>query len=337
MTDPDEVLIRPYEAGDEAAIVACWNRIMPAQDGRPARNLAFWRWQFDANPHGEKRLMLAVLGDGAVVGQYGGIPFRARAEAGTGTIVSAIDLMVLPEYRRRMARPGLFVEIGRRYYERYCGAGGDLMSYGHTLRAWRIGARYLGYENVRDTDVLFRECAAPGFAPRPSASDELEVVEVERPGAAGDALWPQVAAEAQLAVIRDGAFLQWRYADHPDRCYTLLLCRERRTGKPRGLAVFRVADFVVAGNGLCMDWLCPRADLEAESVLLGALEALAVRRGAAVLSVLFPKFDTRFMRWQRHGFMVSPTGYFMGMVTFKYDVVWMRENWHYNFGDTDLV
>jgi hypothetical protein len=52
---------------------------------------------------------------------------------------------------------------------------------------------------------------------------------------------------------------------------------------------------------------------------------------------LFPQQDPRFLRFQRHGFLVCGTRYFLVMTTFKYPVTWLREQWFYTLGDTDLV
>ena len=85
---------------------------MPAQDGRPPRDLRFWEWQFEHHPHGGKRIMLGVLPDGRVVGQYAGVPYRSQAEGRDACLVQTVDLVVLPEFRRKGERPGLFVQIG---------------------------------------------------------------------------------------------------------------------------------------------------------------------------------------------------------------------------------
>lgn len=335
MNDPLE--IRPYRPGDATAILRCWNAVMPEQDGRRPRTQADWDWEFERTPHGGKRIIVAALPDGSVVGQYAALPYRAVAEGKPVTIDQIVDLVVLPEYRRRLERPGLFVHLGRRFHDEFCGAGKDILTYGYPVPAWRMGQKYLTYEMVRDTDMLFRECHVAGFRPRPDHTDEVEVVEVARFGAQADALWAKVAPEITLGLVRDGSYLDWRYADHPERCYTLLLARDRRSGAPRGLAVFRVGSFIIEGAGLCVEWLVPGADLDAEQALLGRMEALTVARGAPVLATLFNQQDPRFLRWQRHGFLVAGTRYFLVMTTFHYPVTWLREAWYYTLGDTDLV
>jgi hypothetical protein len=340
MSEDPPIEVRAYQPGDAPRILECWNAVMPAQDQRPPRDLRYWEWQFDRNPHGGKRIMLGVLPDGRVVGQYAGMPYRTLAEGredANACLVQTVDLLVLPEFRRRGERPGLFVQIGRRYYEDYGQRNGDLLTFGYPVPAWRIGQKYLNYEMVRDTHLVFRECHVPGFAPRQAATDEVEVVEVERFGPAGDELWTRIRSEFGLAIVRDRAYLDWRYAEHPEGCYTMLLCREKRTGRPRGAAVFRIGDFVIRHAGLCVEWLCSRDDLEAELCLIGAMERLTVARGAGVLAALFNQSDPRFVRFQRHGFLVSGSSYFLVIVTHKYTIHWLRDHWFYTLGDTDLV
>ncbi len=354
--------IRPYRPGDEEAILACWNSIFPDPErGIAPRDLEWWRWFFLENPASdEPRIMLALDGD-VVVGQYAGCPCRAVLEGrGEVTVVQAVDLMVRPEYRRvnppdegdqvvcftdlvrwgwkaRRRRPGLFVHLGRRYYERWCGPDKDLMTYGYAVPAWRIGNKYLGYEVVETTEILFRETGASCFRPRSKETDSLEVVPLERFGAETDELWERIAPEFHFALVRDSLYMNWRFASRPGRPYRAFLAREKSGGRPRGIAVFRKHDFLVRGTGLLADWLVPAADDEASEVLLGALEETAAGEGCVFLGALFSPLDPRFLAFQRKGFLVMGTSYVLGVVTFYRDPSWLRERWYYTLGDSDLV
>ena len=354
--------IRPYRTGDEEAILACWNSIFPdPEKGIPSRDLEWWRWFYMGNPvGGEPRIMLALDGD-KVVGQYAGCPLRAVLEGrGEALVVQAVDLMVRPEYRRlnppdegdqvtcftdlvrwkwkaKRRKPGLFVHLGRRYYERWCGPDKDLMTYGYAVPAWRIGNKYLGYEVVETTEILFRETASSSFEPRPGESAALEVVAMDRFGPETDDLWKRTAPEFRFALVRDSAYMNWRFADRPGSPYRIFLAREKKGGRARGIAVFRKHDFLVPGTGLIADWLVPAGDGEAEEVLVGALEEEAVRTGSVFLGALFSPLDPRFLAFQRKGFLVMGTSYVLGVVTFYRDPSWLRERWFYTLGDSDLV
>ena len=62
-----EILIRPYEAGDEQSILEAWNSIFPAQDAVPERDLAYWQWQFVQNPLARSEIICAIADDRVVV------------------------------------------------------------------------------------------------------------------------------------------------------------------------------------------------------------------------------------------------------------------------------
>lgn len=357
-----EIQIRAYRPGDEEAILECWNSIFPAQgEGIPRRDLDWWRWFYLENPFpGEPRIMLAWDGE-RVVGQYAGCPLRAALEgAGEATVVQGVDLMVRPEYRRvnlpadgdqvtaftdlvrwkwraRPQRPGLFVYLGRRYYERFCGPDRDLMTYGYAVPAWRMGQKYLGYEPIETVAVLFREVGGPGFAPRPRRTAGVEAAEVERFGADADRLWADLAPALRFAVVRDARYLDWRFAARPRRPYRLFLARAAADGRPRGLAVFRRGDFIVQGAGLVAEWLAAPGDGETTAALLGCLEQAALEAGCPYLAALFPALDPRFLEFQQAGFLVRGTSYVLGAVVFARNPAWFRERWYFTLGDSDLV
>ena len=54
---------------------------------------------------------------------------------------------------------------------------------------------------------------------------------------------------------------------------------------------------------------------------------------------LFPDSKREWLDFQRAGFRVAPTRYFLIARQYLrgYDVHWMRRHWYYTLGDTDLV
>lgn len=339
--------IRSYRPGDEASIVEGWNAIFPAQDGLRARDVAYWDWLFRKNPVGRPEITLAV-DEGRVVGQYACVPQRSLDEGQDATIGLIVDAFVLPEYRRALGRPGLVIHLAQRLHELYCGpraedggrpdGSGHGLLYGYPFPIWRIAQRYLASEIVRDMDILFRECAAPNVEPI-HASPEIELVTIGDRSElveAGDALWADVRSEVAFGLVRDGAWLAWRYFDHPEHEYEVLLARDRASGKPRGLGVLRLGRYVVDA-ALCVDWIAPTADEPAEASLLARMHERTLEWGQQALIAHFPQHDPRFLRWQRRGFLVGPPSHFLVMNSFGHHVRWLRPRWHQTLGDSDLV
>jgi len=336
MTDP--VTIRAYRPGDAPGILACYNRIFPVDGVIPARSAAHWSWKYEHNPTGLLQHVVAEHETEGIIGGYAGIPVRIWSEGRAQLAAQGVDLMVLPRWRRHGRRPGLFIHLGWKYHELYCGSGdGDvLFTYGWPVPAWRMGQRYLGYWNIRDWDFLFREVQALGFQHRdvPAA---LETRIVERYDAGVDALFDVVKRDVGLALWRDHRYLNWRYADRPDADYVLFECRERSSGRLRGVCVYCVSDFLHPGSAFFVDWLAPADDQDATVSMIGALERRAVDDRASVLAGVLNQVDPRFLTFQRAGFMLRGTPYFIVLASFKYDTFYYRDQWYYTMGDADLI
>ncbi len=335
-----EIEIRTYKPGDEEALVRTWNAIFPEQDGSPERTLAEWKWAYLENPGGGPELGVGLV-DGEIVGQYACFPMRAVKEGEDISLGQLVDAFVLPRHRRAGGRPGLVVHMAEHLHDSYGGPKasarhpGHELFYGLPVPIWRMAQRYLGGEIVRDLDVLFREIAVPSFRALPMPKD-WTVEEICEKSPLLDDLWEKVRPEVRFGVVRDGAYLEWRYLKHPRVDYQLLLARDP-SGQPRGLAVFRNGTYVVPQGGLIVDWVVPHGDEEAELALLAAIEARAQAAELPVLVTVFPQNDPRFLRFQRKGFLVGPPTHFLGMKTYRLHVRWLRDRWFFTLGDTDLV
>ena len=335
----DEVTIRAYQPGDEHALVEGYNAIFPQ-----ARSLEHWCWKFrDApigdNPIGRTQVAVAESAEAGIVGTYTSMMVRVRMEGEDLLAAQGLDMWVYPEFRRKAPRPGLFVHVGLKHYELFGGTneGQARFHYGWPIPNWRIGQRYLRYENIRDWDFLFRETPADGFPDRASSA-ELEVTRVERYGADVDALWEQLKDDAGLAICRDSAYLNWRYADAHDRDYELYECRERETEKLRGVFVFSRSDFLFPGSAFIVDWLCSADDDDATTAMVAAAERRTNESKRRVLATLFSQLDPRFLTFQKLGFLVYGTNYFLVVIPFDHrGTLFYREQWYHTAGDSDLL
>lgn len=327
------ITIRPYRPGDEGPLLRGHNQIFPE------RSLAHWRWKFADNPTGQVHTMVAAHADEGIVGAYVTLPVFAKVDDQRRIIGQCVDLWVLPEHRRHGPRPGLFVNLALAHYEAWGGKGETQNSFHHgwPIATWRIGQKYLRYEMVRDWDFLFREVPPGGLPARPKPAD-LEVRRIERFGSDVDALWAAFAPDTRLAVIRDQRYLNWRYADAHDAVYELCECRERASGRLRGIAVLTHRDFVMPNTCFVVDWLVPADDGDATVALVATAERRATELGAAVLATLFQHRDPRFLGFQRLGFLVYGTVYFQVVIPFdQHDTHFYKEEWYHTLGDSDLV
>ena len=338
---PDQDLlplrIRPWQPGDDAAVVDCYNAVFPdAARGICRRSLEHWRWQFRAGPVARMLHMLALHGD-EVVGIYAGIPLRIWCEGQQRLAAQGVDFCVRPEWRRHGGDPGLFVRLGRRYIDTWHGTAPDevLFTYGLPVPSWKNGSRFLGWQNIRDFDATFREL--PAGSARRAVPGDLEVRTVPGPPADLDALFAEVRPRLALSIVRDQAWFQWRYVDKPAGRYRLLECRERHSGRLRAFAVYTVADLLRKHTSFVVDWLQHEEDRDAMVAMIGACEALALADGTGMLCSAWNHQDARFLALQELGYRVRGTPWFLVLATAGKDIFFFRESWYFTLGDTDLI
>jgi hypothetical protein len=322
--------IRPYQPGDEDAILALHNRAFP---DHPARRLRQWTWKFRDNPLGRTEIMVAMDGSGRCAGVYAGVTLRIVLDGQPVLAGNHIDVAVDPDLRRGMAGARILVELGRRYFDAY--AGGDtLLTWGFPEPALhRLGLRLLRFEVLRDVVFLVR--APDGDLEIPQ---EIEVRTVPRFEQGIDALWTQCRDEVRIGLIRDAGYLNWRYAEQPDIRHLLLEARDRRTGTVRGAAVLREGGWDESILSL-LDWLVPLDDRAAEAALVRHALQEAARRGKRFLVGWFPLPRMQFNRFQAdHGFFVQATPYQECFRAFRRGLDRRRldRDWYQTMGDIDF-
>jgi hypothetical protein len=335
----DGIEIRPYRPGDEAGLVACYNRVFPDQAAAILpQDAALWDWKFARNPTGRIEIVVGEHETEGIVGAYPCQPVRVWLDGETRWSAQIVDLMVRPEFRRRGGRPGLFVQLGRRFYGLYCGRQPERQgfNYGWPVPAWRVGQRYLDYLNIRDWNVLFAE--VPDSAARLHAAPaDLEVVAVDRFGADCDALFEQVKIGIGLTLVKDSSYLNWRFGEHPSGRYRLWECRDRRGGALRAVAVYTVGDFLRRNTSFLVDWLVPGDDRDALQAIVAAAERQAFRDETGVLAGIWSPIDPRFHVLQRMGYLLMDSTYFVVVATFDRDTSFFRDHWIFTIGDSDLI
>lgn len=330
----DAIEIRAWRPGDEDSLLAAHNAQFAAADG--PRSMAHWRWKYLDNPTGQQHIVIAVHETRGVVGGYITLPVPVQIEGRRAIAGQPVDYFVLAEFRRAGKRPGLFVNCALRHYELFGGTRADqnAFHYGWAVPGWRMGQRYLSYENIRDWDYLFLELHGRAR----TAPSDLEVRRVDRFTADADDLWAKVGADFRIAIVRDSRYLNWRYASATDHDYRLFECRERGSGALRGICVYRQCNFMHPGAAFVVDWVARSDDEACTDAMLAELERMAIADRSPVLATSFEKLDPRFLKFQRRGYLVHGTPYFTGVVSFDgHDTFFYRDSWYQTPGDSDLV
>ncbi|MEO0651225.1 MAG: GNAT family N-acetyltransferase, partial [Planctomycetota bacterium] len=295
--------IREFRDGDEESLLETFNHVFADQDPSfEPRTLDEWRWSTHGNPAGWR--IWVALHSGRVVAQYAAWPMRMVTELGERHFAQIIDSMVHPEHRAGLKRPGLFVRTAWDFFDAYGAPDKDLVHYGMPIEnAWRMGKRFLKYELMRTHGVLAREAGDdPGL---PS-----EVERIERFDEQARWLYDRCAGDWGVSALRDEAFWNWRFLDHPRRRYECLGVRDG-DGILRGAAIYRQADWVLPNMGLVIDWLVPPGEPEVGELLERGLRSLGARDRVSAMACLTPDWSPWFERFQGWGWRVHPSDYFM--------------------------
>ncbi len=337
-TDLAPLALRPLLPSDGDAALQCHNAVFAAPaTGKPRRSLAHWRWKYLHNPTGRLQQMLAVHPVEGVVGVYAAMPMEVAFGGRRSFAAQAVDHCVHPAWLRHGGEAGLFAQLGIAFFERWLGSASDQAQfvYGLPVAGWRSGARHLGWQIARDWDFTFLELTAG--MPARAVPGELAVRRVQHFDASCDALFAKLEPGFGVATVRDSRYLNWRYADHPDRRYVLYECRERASGVLRGVCVSVVGDVLRPNTTFLVDWLQPADDDAAMTAMLAAVEDQARLDGTGLVASVWNPMDPRFLAVQQLGYRVRGTQWFLAIASAVYDIVFFREHWYFTLGDSDLL
>jgi SAM-dependent methyltransferase len=198
---------------------------------------ALWRWKYG----GQDTYGALVRRDGRLIAFYGGIPRPVRLFGKPAMAVQIGDVMVDPAERGVLRREGPFFLAAKQYLSASVGHGKPYpLAFGFpSERPYRLGQRLGLYAKAGALQRVSWPAvqAGPGLWLRTRPFDASQ-------GAAVDRLWREMAAAFSLAIIgvRDSAYVQRRYLEHPTLRYRLHLVTERLSGAPFGLLVLRELD-----------------------------------------------------------------------------------------------
>lgn len=336
----DDYEIRPFRPGDEESLLETYAEVF----GGRGRTRAEWAWAFERNPAG-RRVWVATHG-GRVVAQYAALPARMRVGGRDCTGLQVVDSMVHPAHRSGARQPGLFVRTARAFVEACGGPEREPLHYGWPVeRAWRVGRRLLDYEVVRAQNAMVADLDGL-IGGRAGGALPAGVRAVRSFGPRFDGLGFRCAARVGATALRSGAWLDWRFADHPARAYRALALEQHaglpgsaEAGEPAGLAVWTRADLGIPDLALLVEWLVPEGDVEAGAALLEAVALEARAAGLRTLALWCPEWSAWCAELQERGFLVQPTDYLTTARSWwrAADLPWLRDHWWYQLSDTDLV
>lgn len=329
--------IRAFREGDEEGIMALdraveehpWNR----------RDLANWRWKYrGGNPAGDA-IMFVAEHEGRIVAHFAGLPMRYVVGGEPVLGSHSLAMMVLPQWQNR----GLIKFVADKVLAAMAEAGWAF-TYGYpNQNAHALHTRLLGYEDVGMQRLWQRplddqETDLPAGVG--SAAPGLSLRALSAFGAEADALFARALLAKDgpalgAAVVRDAAFLNWRYLARPDVRY--LAHGVFRGHELAGYCVLKLYRWEATLIGHFVDLFAAPGDVEVGRLLVsGGLREL--RGHGCGLVNLWMQGSTFFQNiLQEHGFAeVSsrPLICRFGRDSERLRASLTPENWYFTMGDT---
>jgi hypothetical protein len=354
--------VRPYQPGDEAQLVALYARVF----GRP-RALDTWRWKLRGRNPPFETVWVATTPAGEIVGQYGGIPLRLKLGEAVLPAVHAVEAMTDPAYRRQ----GMLTRLGSAAHQMWAAAG-QVAVIGLPNEQWGTRNWALGYRPVfplgwlrfplhlervaRRPGKLPRALAGPAAAlgaagshayrrlagralRRQAAGAGVTVEDVTDPGAEFDRLWADLGTAYPNFVVRDAAWVTWRFAHSGGYRYRVLLARQ--AGAPAGYIAYRLDRSEERVAGYIGDlFVGPDAAAPAAALVDAALADLSAQGAATVLATGAPGSAL-------YG-LLRGLGFLPLRPTFTFEIVPLASGmdpaaladpraWHLTAGDFDVI
>ena len=259
-------------------------------------------WRYEQNPAG--RAVVAVIRDslGEVVGFIWVVPLRLRLQGRDCPAATGTNLLIHPQHRNGFAYAKLIRRFERVFEENSIPVHFSFVSEGAYQRQRRgrpqtvstipLLLRPLNVETLAQTHFTNRwqrflisgagRLLAHFLFHRKSAASlsDIAIQSVAQFGDDFDEFWRQSADRYPVMVIRDRAFLAWRFAGVSGREYRILVARAEE--RMLGYVVLRCALIRGLPMGLIMDFLVASGPAGEAAGLCLLAEAEAYLRGCGV-------------------------------------------------------
>jgi hypothetical protein len=266
--------------------------------------------------------------------------------------------MAAPEFRRR----GLLTHVGQYAYERYR-EGGVPFVLGLPNEQWGSRAAALGWQPLFPLQWLIRPLqpqqliarrlgqplaarwlawlgwlAALPWRPATRRDPAVQCGPIQAAGPEIDGLWRENSAAPDFSVVRDSAWLRWRYLSPPASQYHVWLAR--RGDQVAGYLAYRLEERQGRRLAFIVELWCPADDRARRSLLHDVLAELAAAGVELVATLAVPGSEVhRF--WRRAGFFFSWGAFTVQLVPLDPDLSFSEladpGRWAIFGGDFDVV
>ena len=348
---PSTLVARPATCADLGEVAELLHRIFGVR-----QTVGALRWKFTGCA-GRLLGSTVLTSDHGIVGFLGQIPVRVWVAGRESLATQGADIGILEEHRRLDA----FLTLLRACVGELESAGVALAYGTANADAALALATLLGQPTVAAVPLLVRPlggtiparilsafAGAAGFVARcgpASVGADLQVTRLDRFDDRFDRFWRRIRDDYPIMLVRDAAYLNWRYVDAPGSAYARIGLEYPATGEIEGYVVLGLARRGNQVRGRICDLITPRhGDRRAAHALIGeALRWLRAQEADVADVWMFPHAHLR-SALRRHGFMprrTGPGGFQASALVTDAAVgvqgVECAGNWFLSMGDSDTV
>ena len=354
-----------YRQGDEGQVVRLFEKVFRKQMDPKGGSLGHWHWEFLGRP--EQDVLIRLAWDGyRLVGQYAAGPIRLWVNGQEKRAALSYDTMTDPEYQGR----GIFTSLassliadmqGKGYHSIFGFPNGNSIHGFMKKLGWRrIGVPPVCIRPVSLSHILHAQLRVParladwiscfftgliqlfGNGRIRAASSKYRIIEESAFGDWADHLWDRCKDQHQVWVVRDRAYLNWRYIEKPYNSYRIISARQGE--HVAGFAVVCQSDKHAGSSMFIMDLLVDEA--EAAYALLGQILADAKSRRDTLICAMIPRHSMLHRIFRRCGFLRLPEKLFPQELHFAGrllgndavdDAFYDANAWGLSWGDDDVL
>jgi len=235
--------MRNYEPGDEERIVRYQNMEMKKES---QKSIEHWRWEYASNPEDIKTICIAEDGE-VLAGHYALMPLKMKVGYETLTGAQSVDTFTHHDYRRL----GIFAALATRVYGIAADKGVSVLYGFPSMASYHGFVKKLDWIKVTSIDKMHRPLTLTSFiissihfmlkqGPKlvlstawkqlrnwperreiECAASRAKIRRISRFDRSADELWSEIARHDEIRVVKDSAYLNWRYIEKPGNTYSV--------------------------------------------------------------------------------------------------------------------
>lgn len=232
---------------------------------------AHWAWKYLQGPRLGGLNLVVRNTPGQIVGHVGASVFEGELQGRKLPMAQVTDVMVDPSARGTFDSQGVYAQFMRQMLQALSQKFSGVFTYGFVgIRPYRLGARMGHYRSQQECrEGLMSPTQKTGWRDRIYTAEPIEWKDALAQNLF-ERIWQKSSPDLKRpTVVRNSAYMQWRYAHHPQNLYRLWLIKS--LGRTTGWVVTRC---MPSGQHTLIDLLPTQNGSVAQTQTLAAMAAV---------------------------------------------------------------